>query len=247
MSPASTNGKSPSDTAARQVNDDENKSQTATIQRIQKYRDNLADYQMLFAQNELTGDVSEAQQHRSYHQLTKGFLRLLKPYLTDYRHEDPEIIIGQRYWEEVELGSFTIDPPAVISRPSRQEMDHALRTGHQQTIQRADPRNSVEPKEYSVRGLRDFDAAEPEWSVEWQVMYGPEVTPAELRSQISDPNVHVQPRATRTEPITIVKTARVPRRIIDETVTQLENFVRDLGMDVDIKAEPYMGEGGAGI
>lgn len=225
-----------------QVNDEDNKSQNATINRIQRYRDDLAEYQLLFAQNELSEEISERQQHRAYHQLAKGFLQLLKPYLTA-----EEIQQGEHYWNEVDLGSFMIEPPEAIQQPSKQEMESALKAGHKQTFARADPRNEVEAKRYRVIGLRDFAAAEPEWQVEWSVMYGPEVSPADLRSEIRDSRVRVQPRSHRNEPITVIRSGRVPRQIIDNVVTELENFVRAVGMDVDIEAEAYMGEGGPGI
>ncbi len=57
----------------RQIEDEDNASQSATIRRIQSYRDDIADYQLLFAQNELSENISEAQQHRAYFQLAKGF------------------------------------------------------------------------------------------------------------------------------------------------------------------------------
>jgi hypothetical protein len=214
----------------KQVNDEENKSQNATIERIQSFRDDLAEYRLLFAQNELTEEIGEAQQHRAYHQLAKGFLGLLKPYLT----ADDEVAESEAYWEEVGLGAFTVDPPAAITQPSRGEVDTALRRGDSRTLARAEPRNNVEAKRYAVKGLRDFDAAPAEWEVSWSVMFGPEVSPATLRGEIADPAVQVHPRSSRTEPITVTRTVRLPRRIIDEAVTQLEHFVRNLGMDVDL-------------
>lgn len=215
--------------AKRRVSDDDNQSQNATIRRIQSFRDDIAEYQLLFAQNELQNDISEAQQHRSYHQLARGFLQLLKPYLMD-----EEIPRSEYYWNEVELGEFTISPPEVIQQPSQGQMEAALKAGRRETLARADPRNSVESKHYSVVGLRDFAAADPEWEVEWQVMYGPDVRPSGIRSQIRDSSVRVHPRSHRNEPITVTKTVRVPRQIIDAAITELEQFVREVGMDIDL-------------
>jgi hypothetical protein len=240
MSGDSSNGQMVSGT---KVNDEENKSQNATIERIQSFRDDLAEYRLLFAQNELTEEISEAQQHRAYHQLAKGFLGLLKPYLT----AEDEVAESKEYWNEVELGAFTINPPAAITQPSRGEIDTALRQGDSRTLARAEPRNTVEPKAYTVIGLRDFDAVPAEWEVSWSVMFGPEVSPASLRQEITDPAVRVHPRGSRTEPITVTRTVRLPRRIIDEAVTQMEHFVRDLGMDLEIAGEDYMGQGGPGL
>jgi hypothetical protein len=240
MSGDSSNGEMVSGT---KVNDEENKSQNATIERIQSFRDDLAEYRLLFAQNELTEEISEAQQHRAYHQLAKGFLGLLKPYLT----AEDEVAESRKYWNKEPLGAFTIDPPAAIQQPSRGEVDAALQSGDSRTLARAQPRNNVEAESYRVVGLRDFDAVPPEWEVSWSVMVGPEVSPQTLRSEITDPGVQVHPRSSRTEPITISRTVRLPRRIIDEAVTQMEHFIRDLGMDLDIAGEDYMGRGGPGL
>lgn len=250
-----SNGATP-DGPSQRVDDDDNTSQTATIQRIHDYRDTIADYQLAFAQNELSGDVDAGQQHRAYHQLAKGFLQLLKPYLTDQ-----DVPGTQYYWEGytadsledassdgiLRLGTVTADPPDAIRTPSRDEVADALREGDQQTIQRADPRNAVDGRSYDIVGLLDFASAPAEWTEEWRVMFGPEVTPHDLRQQIRDPDVRVRDRRHRNEPITVVKTMRVPRSVIDNAVTALENFVRDLGMDVDLQPEPYMGEGEPGI
>jgi hypothetical protein len=40
---------------------------------------------------------------------------------------------------------------------------------------------------------------------------------------------------SRTEPIRVSRIARVPRDIIDEAVTAMENFCRDLGIDMDLE------------
>lgn len=216
----------------QEINDEENQSQNSTLRRIQRFRDDIAEYQLLFAQNEITHEIGEDQQHRSYHQLARGFLQLLKPYLTD-----EEMAQSEYYWNQVELGSFTIDPPDVIRPPERAEVEFALRDGNRQALARADPRNTVESKRYDVVGLRDFAAAQPEWTVEWQVMYGPETSPADLRQEITSPRVHVSERTHRNEPITVIHTARIPRQIIDAAITAMENFVRALGMDIDFKDE----------
>lgn len=254
MSSPMENGARPDSQPDKHVADEENKSQNATIHRIQQYRDRVAEYQLLFAQNELSREITEAQQHRSYHQLVKGFLQLLKPYLMD------ESIPGsQFYWQGysgnspdpddgiLHLGEIVVEPPDAIRQPSKEEMAGALQAGDQQTIQRADPRNAVEEQKYDIVGLRDFASAEVEWIEEWEVMFGPEVTPYDLRQQIHDPMVDVRDRRHRNEPITVVRTVRVPRSIIDNAVTALENFVRDMGMDIDFEADPYMGEGEPGL
>jgi hypothetical protein len=44
----------------------------------------------------------------------------------------------------------------------------------------------------------------------------------------------VHPRSHRNQPITVSRLARVPRPIIDEAVTQMEHFLRDIGMDIEI-------------
>lgn len=230
------NGRQPSEGVEQTVADDEGKSQNATIARIQQFRDTIADYQVLFAENELAADVSAADQHRSYHQLAKGFLQLLKPYLTD------ENIDGSKhYWERIELGSFSVDPPPAISPPSREEAARALRGRDTAVVARADPRNEADPHEYDVIGLQDFAAAPPEWDVRWSLMYGPEVSVRELRARIETPGVRVLPRQHRAEPITVVRTARVPLEIINDAITAMENFVRALGMDIELEAEPYEG------
>lgn len=224
-----------------EVDDTENKSQNATLSRIQKFRDELAEYQLLFAQNELTQEISQEQQHRSYQRLASGFLQLLKPYLTDDKLKN-----STYYWEgysgetpqESEdvllLGEFSIDPPEAINQPSQDSLDQAIKMGDIQTLQRADPRNEVEPREYTVIGLRDFAAAEVEWEEEWQIMFGPEVSRADLASEIRDPSVRVLQRSHRNEPLTVVKRAHLPKSVIDNAITAMENFIRDVGMDVQI-------------
>jgi len=212
----------------RQIEDEDNASQSATIRRIQSYRDDIADYQLLFAQNELSENISEAQQHRAYFQLAKGFLQLLRPYLSD-----EDVPQSTHYWNEVALGEFAVDPPAAIAQPSQQQLEHALKASDQSTISRADPRNSVDSKHFSVIGLRDFASAQAEWDVQWEVMFGPDVSAADIRSQLQQSGVRVSPGTHRNEPLTVTKRVRIPRQIIDNAVTELENFVRDIGMDVE--------------
>jgi len=212
----------------RTIDDEENTSQSATIRRIQSFRDDIADYQLLFAQNELSEEISEGRQHRAYYQLAKGFLQLLRPYLTD-----EDVPQSDHYWNQVQLGEFAVDPPAAIAQPSQQQVDHALKANDQSTIARADPRNAVDSKHFSVIGLRDFDSAQAEWNVQWEVMFGPDVSAADIRSQLQQSGVRVSPRSHQTEPLTVTKRVRIPRQIIDNAVTALENFVRDIGMDVE--------------
>jgi hypothetical protein len=238
MSQSDQSGKS----SRVKVSDEENRSQKATIQRIQSFRDDIAQYQLAFANNELSREVPEENQHRSYHLLAKGFLQLLRPYL-----EDDSASSSNYYWDEIDLGEFTIDPPAVVRQPTRHEMGRALKSGDLNTISRADPRNAVEPKRYSCIGLRDFAASQPEWTVEWTVMFGPEVSATDLRAEINDRSVTVPPRSHRNEPISIQKKARVPRPMIDNAITAMENFVREIGMDVEMVGDPYDGDGGPGI
>lgn len=214
--------------SSKEVNDEEKQSQNATIRRIQKYRDDIAEYQLLFAQNEMSMEVNEAQQHRAYHQLAKGFCQLLKPYLTD-----DGISQSSHYWEDVNLGNFDVSPPDVICPPSREEMGAAVRHGEKTALARGSPRNHVEGKSYSVIGLRDFSTAPAEWQVEWTVMFGPEVSPLDIQQQTRDENVRVSERSHRNQPITVVRTARVPRVIINNAVTAMDNFVRELGLDLD--------------
>lgn len=261
MSAPMRNGAGGGDSGQEQkrVDDEENASQNATIQRIQNYRDRVAEYQLLFAQNELSGEVSETEQHRSYHQLASGFLQLLKPYLTD-----PDIPGSQYYWHGysgeslsatrksgdgriLHLGTVPVEPPEAISKPSKEEVEGALRTRNSHTMQRADPRNSVENKSYDIVGLVDFAQAPAEWTEEWEVMFGPEVTPQDLREKIRDPTVRILDRTHRHEPITVVKSVRVPRSAIDAAVTAMENFIRDIGMDIEFEVEPYTGDGGPGL
>lgn len=216
-------------TSRLQVEDDENHSQTKTINRIHAYRDQLAEFQVAFAENELVGEVPERRQHRAYHQLASGLLRLLKPYLTD-----EEIDEAEYYWNDIDIGTFTVNPPAVIQKPDRQELSGAIRSGDQTTIARAKPRNEVEPRHYTVKGLRDFAAAQPEWEVQWNVLFGPDVSAAELRSQVDDARVQIDDRQRRTQPITVRRLVRVPKPIIDDAITYMESFLRDIGMDIEI-------------
>lgn len=227
---------------SRQVNDDENQSQSATINRIQRYRDDLAEFQKVFAEGELSDEIDERKQHRAYHHLVSGFLQLLKPYLTD-----SEITESQYYWEDAQLGEFTVTPPEIIQRPTRDEMDRALQRGDKMTLARGMPREGVDPITYRVEGLKDFASAKTEWEVEWSVMFGPEVSAMDVRHEIHDESVRVKPRRRRNEPIMVVKTVRLPRPIIEAAVTALENFVRSLGMDIDLSPEPYEGEGAPGL
>lgn len=227
MSDANGSGKSGQ---PRAVQDEENQAQNATIRRIQSFRDDIAEYQLLFARNELTEDMSESQQYRAYHQVARGFCQLLKPYLTAQ-----DIDQSERYWRQLPLGEFEVDPPDAIRRPERQRVGAALGNDASGLARRADPRNDVEPRRYELQGLQDFWAAEVEWREDWQVMYGPEVNPADIRAEVSDPDVRVHERSTRTEPIRVSRIARLPRPIIDEAITAMENFVRDLGMDIDLE------------
>lgn len=226
----------------RKVNDDEKKSQNATINRIQRYRDDIAEYQLLFAQNQMSNDVNEGQQHRAYHELAKGFCQLLKPYLTD-----EGIPQSDYYWGEVPLGKMRVDPPEAIRPPSREEMGSAVRQRSRTDLALGSPRNTVQPKVYRVDGLRDFATAPPEWEVEWTVMFGPEVSPADIQRKITDRKVRVTQQSHRNEPITVVRTEQLSREIINNAVTAMENFVRDLGMDIEMTGEPYEGDGGPGI
>jgi len=228
--------------ATQKVNDEENQSQNAAINRIQAYRDELAEYQLLFARNELSNELSEGEIHRSYHQLVSGLAQLLMPYLRDY-----DIGSAQHYWETVKLGEFEIEPPAAIQQTDRLSVAGALGGEGIGAVALADPRNSVEPKHYDVVGIQDFMAAEPEWTEEWSVMVGPEVSTADLRQQIAEDGVRVLDRRHRNEPIRVERVARVPMDIVTSAATQLEHFIRDIGLDVELKGEPYMGEGGPGL
>jgi hypothetical protein len=234
LTPSDYNGFDPveGESPRSKVSDEENQSQSAAIRRIQKYRDRIAEYQMFFAENEITREIGEGEQHTAYHQLAKGFLQLLKPYLTD-----PEIPRSAVYWGEKDLGGFSITPPSAISRPSAGEMEAALRSGNRLTMSRASTRACAEPREYQVRGLKTFANAPAEWSEEWTLMWGPEISAEDLRAQINDPRVSVQPREHRTQPITVVKSARVPKHVIDDVITCLEQFVRDVGLDIEFSKE----------
>jgi hypothetical protein len=216
--------------SAQKVNDEENQSQSATINRIQAYRDELAEYQLLFARNELSNELSEGEIHRSYHQLVSGLAQLLMPYL-----RDDGIQSARHYWERVKLGEFDIDPPSAIHQPDQMDVAGALGGDGLGAVALADPRNSVEPKHYEVYGLQDFMGAEPEWTEEWSVMVGPEISPADLRQQITEDGVRVLDRRHRNEPIRVERIARVPMGIVTEAATQLEHFIRDLGLDVDLQ------------
>lgn len=225
-----TNGKSVT------VDDEENQSQNATIRRIQRYRDNLAEYQMLFAQQELEQHGRRRQAHKSYHQLVKGFAQLLSPYLTDR-----EIECAEEYWQLKEFGSWEVAPPDAISQPSRRQVQDALGSGRTDILARADPRNQLEPYQYRVQGVEDFVAAPPEWEVSWSMMVGPEVSPRDLRSQMSSPDITIDARQHRTDPITVHRRVRVPRDVIGSVVRGLEMFIREIGMDVDMTAPDYTG------
>ncbi len=226
------------------VDEEENTSQNTSIQRIQKFRDHLAEYQVWFAQNEISQEVSREDQLRSYHRMTQGFLRVLTPYLTDDRltpaagdTDADQPNKGNYYWNRVNLGSFTVDPPNILQKPGQRTMERAIRNHDTAKLARADSRTNADPRRFAVAGLRDFAASDPELSVSWTVMFGPEVEAHELRSELSDPNATIRPRNHRTEPIEVDKTVQLPKSIIDNAVTAMENFVRELGLDIDFEEE----------
>lgn len=221
----------------QEVDDEENRSQNATIRRIQSFRDDIADYQLLFARNEVSKQLSEREALRSYHQLVKGFLQLLRPYLTD-----DSISEAQKYWTETTLGTITVDPPASIQRPSQARFKQALTNNDPKSLAISAPQNNPSKKMYRVKGLKDFAEWDAEWQVEWQVMFGPAVTPDDLRERIQDSSVSVLDASHRNEPIRVQKTAQLPRHIIDSAVLELENFVRGVGMDVDFDEEEQQTE-----
>lgn len=231
------------DRSPREVDDEENRSQAATIRRIQSYRDDIADYQRWFAQNEISGSVSKRKAHASYHQLAKGYLQILTPYLTDPeiaqdvehpRLTDVDPMVNP-YWSLAPLGSFSVDPPSALQQPDKDSLSAALRNGDRQTVAQATPRISPEPKQYTVNGLREFAGSDPEWTDSWTIMFGPEVRVRDLRQRITDDDVEVEDRQYRNEPITVTKQARVPKTVIDNAIRNLEQFVRELGLDINLK------------
>lgn len=216
----------------RKANDEDRISHKSTVKRIEEYSNEVTEFQKLFAQSELTSGVDEAKNHRAYHKHVKGFCQLLKPYLTD-----DDLPGAVEYWHNVEIGEFEIQPPDVLKQPSQEEMARALRGGHQKTIARSDSRNSADDREYKIEGLRHFMDSPPQWEEEWNVMFGPGVSPADLRSEIDDPTVRVEDQSNPNEPITVVKTARVPRFVIDNAAAEIEKFRREIGMAIEMKKE----------
>lgn len=216
----------------RKANDEDRISHKSAVKRIEQYYDELTEYQKAFAEAEIAGDVDESRHHRAYHEHAKGFCKLLRPYLTD--NDLPK---AEYYWKQAEIGVFQVDPPEVLQQPSKEEMAHALRGGNRKTIARADPRNNAEPRGYTIIGLRDFMSSPTQWEESWQVMFGPEVSATDIRSEITDPNVRVEDRAHQNDPITVVKDVRVPRSIIDDAVAAMEQFRRSIGMAIEMKKD----------
>lgn len=238
----------PAESVKRQVEDEDKKSQKSSIERIQQFRDYLADYQVWFAQNEISREVSREEQLKSYHRMAQGLLRVLRPYLTDPSlTPNTEDANGNQYWNHVLLGEFTIDPPDVLQRPSQRATETAIRNHDHTTLMRADPQHNADPEHYRLVGLREFATFEPEWTVEWTMMYGPDVSLGSLRQQNTNDDVTIHDRQHRTDPVTIEKTARIPRFVVDNAVTCMENFIRDIGMDIEFKGEPYYGGTEPGI
>lgn len=245
----------PQQSVKRTVNDDEKQSQTSSIERIQQFRDYLADYQVWFAQNEVSKEVSREEQVKSYQRMAQGFLRVLRPYLTDPTLTPNDSVAGQaengnsgnEYWHRVNLGEFSIDPPEILQRPSQRTTERAIRSHDRTTVEMADPRHSADPKHYRVVGLQEFADIDAEWSVSWTMMFGPEIRVSDLRMKNDEARVTVRDRDHRNEPITVEKTVRLPKRIVDNAVTSMENFVRDIGMDVEFNGEDYTAEDGPGI
>lgn len=227
----------------KKVNDEEKRSQKANIQRIEDYRDRIAEYQLWFAQNELSGDVSQRDQQRSYHQLARGFLQLIRPQLTDPEiiqnidHPDPDTHSPEYdnpYWTRIPIGAWTIDPPDILQRPSQLETEHAVKNNIRSTLARADPRVTADPRTIEVIGLRQFAALEPERTIEWTAMFGPNITPSELREQTSDDQVTVHDRSHHSEPIKVTKQVLVPKFIIDNAIETTEHFIRQIGLGIEL-------------
>lgn len=243
----------PQQSIGRTVNDEEKKSQTSSIERIQQFRDHLADYQVWFAQNEISQEVSREKQTKSYHRMAQGFLRVLRPYLTDPSltpNEQPTAEsehTGNEYWHHINLGEFAIDPPEILQRPSQRATENAVKSHDRGTLARADPRNTAESHHYRVVGLKNFGATDPEWSVSWTMMFGPEISVRDLRMKSTEDTVTIRDRDHRNQPVTITKTVRLPKHIVDNAVTSMENFVRDIGMDIEFNGEDYMADDGPGI
>lgn len=242
--PNSENGDKERIEQQKRVADDDNKSQNATIARIQQWRDKIADCREFMAENRATQEVPQDELRAMYFELAQGYLQQLRPYLTDYE----TFPHGRYFWEGyladdiedadnvLQLGTITVDPPEAIQQPSRDELSGAIRHHDRQTLARARPRQSVDEISYSVIGLKDFAVAEFEWEEQWSVRFGPEYSAGDLRQEIDDPRVKVV-QGSRREPITVIRRVQMPRSIIDNAITSLEDFVRKIGMDVEFDTD----------
>lgn len=230
-------------TGRLKVQDEENQSQAATITRIQKYRDRLAEYASLFASP--GSDITYEQVMHAYHQDVYGFVQLLKPYL-----KDADIGHSTDYWERKKVGEITFTPPEPVRKQDRRRMEAELKRGNAGRVSHLNPRNTVEAETYTIQGLREFADLDPSQRTlerSWEIMVGPETPRRVLKRRLDATNAHVEDPGIPGTPLTVTVQQQIPRQLVDEARTLCEEFVRESGMDVEFDPEPYYGEGEPGI
>jgi len=225
----------------RKADDEEKQSQSSAITRIQSMRDHLADYQVWFAQNEITQDVTHKKQIASYHKMAQGLLQILRQYFVS------DMGGAGEYWTETQIAAFDIEPPAALQQPSKGQTRAAIRTKNANLLQRAAGEIDARRQRFVVQGLREYAMLDPEFSVTWDVRFGPNVSSSNLRREVSDENVTVHDRTRRHEPIKVEKRVAIPKFVIDNAVTTMENFLTEVGLDIEFRGEDYMAKGEPGI
>lgn len=217
MTDAATKGKQPDATSGdAQIRDPSEKSQDRRIDGILNAREGVIEDRRALRSAMLASKGSERITRRraleAYRVSVENYLMEAEPlFTTNYEK------VGNPYWNEEELGTQVIQPPAHLVG----DVEPSVSEDISKIVKPASP-VTVE-----FVGLKSLLKA-----------------PRPLRATFT---ARIHDYAGQPEERIVTRAAPVEWGILDNAVREVNNFLAASGMDVDFEGTPYEGEGGPGL
>ena len=215
------------------VDDEDDYSPKRAIRRYHDLRDDMKDARRLLAEMELQGR-GENEMLRFYRRMTDYYIEELRTQLTN-----PENPQSDFYWNEIELAQLPVEPPKPMD-PQSLRPDRT--SGNQDGGALLAPGESrPKSKTLNINGLRWFSQNPVAISVKFEarlIMSEHEFNKAIKRQNM----VRGRYGSRERDPCVVIRDVLVPIDILNDAIAASNEFLRDIGLDIELTPGSYQSE-----